>query len=216
MHTFRRIVSGKKMVFLRLGAVALTLLLTTGLLSQAAFAQTTYVITDGDRVLVHTTYETDPAEVLSEAGLELGAEDTFTAQTDGGVSAITVNRIQLVRVQNGGEELEVATYGSTVSGILEQLGISTEGELRISQDLDAQTYDGMVIDVVYLRTETRQYIRTEPYDTVYCTDSTLEPGAEKILTPAGTAASCVPLRSSTKTGWRSPAPCSGRRFSIRR
>lgn len=183
MHTFRRIVSGKKMVFLRLGAVALTLLLTTGLLSQAAFAQTTYVITDGDRVLVHTTYETDPAEVLSEAGLELGAEDTFTAQTDGGVSAITVNRIQLVRVQNGGEELEVATYGSTVSGILEQLGISTEGELRISQDLDAQTYDGMVIDVVYLRTETRQYIRTEPYDTVYCTDSTLEPGAEKILTP---------------------------------
>lgn len=183
MHTFRRIVSGKKMVFLRLGAVALMLLLTTGLLSQAAFAQTTYVITDGDRVLVHTTYETDPAEVLSEAGLELGAEDTFTAQTDGGVSAITVNRIQLVRVQNGGEELEVATYGSTVSGILEQLGISTEGELRISQDLDAQTYDGMVIDVVYLRTETRQYIRTEPYDTVYCTDSTLEPGAEKILTP---------------------------------
>ena len=163
--------------------MALTLLLTTGLLSQAAFAQTTYVITDGDRVLVHTTYETDPAEVLSEAGLELGAEDTFTAQTDGGVSAITVNRIQLVRVQNGGEELEVATYGSTVSGILEQLGISTEGELRISQDLDAQTYDGMVIDVVYLRTETRQYIRTEPYDTVYCTDSTLEPGAEKILTP---------------------------------
>ena len=52
----------------------------------------------------------------AEAGLELGAEDTFTAQTDGGVSAITVNRIQLVRVQNGGEELEVATYGSTVSG----------------------------------------------------------------------------------------------------
>lgn len=183
MHKIRHTLSGKKTLLLRLGAVALTLLLTTGLLSQAVFAQTTYVITDGDRVLVHTTYATDPVEVLNEAGLELGAEDTFTAQTDGNVSEITVKRIQLVQVNNGTETLEIATYGSTVSGILEQLDISTEGDLRISQELSAETRDGMVIDVIYLTYETTQYVRTESYDTVYCTDASLAPGEERVLTP---------------------------------
>ena len=125
MHAIQHLFPTKKTLLLRLGAVALTLLLTAGLLSQAVFAQTTYVITDGDRVLVHTTYATDPAAVLTEAGLELGEEDTFTTQSDGNVSEITVNRIQMVRVNHDGQALEVATYGSTVSGILEQLGIST-------------------------------------------------------------------------------------------
>ena len=64
----------------------------------------------------------------------------------------------MVRVNHDGQALEVATYGSTVSGILEQLGISTEGDLRISQSLDSATYDGMVIDVVALTYETVEYV----------------------------------------------------------
>ena len=148
MHTIQHLFPTKKSLLLRLGAVALILLLTAGLLSQAVFAQTTYVITDGDRVLVHTTYATDPAAVLTEAGLELGEADTFTAQSDGAVSEITVKRIQMVRINNGHQALELATYGCTVADVLAQLGISTEGDLRISQSLDSETYDGMVIDVV--------------------------------------------------------------------
>ena len=183
MHTIQHLFPTKKTLLLRLGAVALTLLLTAGLLSQAVFAQTTYVITDGDRVLVHTTYATDPAAVLTEAGLELGEEDTFTAQSDGNVSEITVNRIQMVRVNHDGQALEVATYGSTVAGILEQLGISTGGDLRISQNLRSETYDGMVIDVISLTFETVEYVRSEPFQTIYCTDSTLAPGQEQVLTP---------------------------------
>ncbi len=89
----------------------------------------------------------------------------------------------MVRVNHDGQALEVATYGSTVSGILEQLGISTEGDLRISQSLDSATYDGMVIDVVALTYETVEYVRSEPYQTIYCTDSTLAPGEEQVLTP---------------------------------
>ena len=183
MHTIQHLFPTKKSLLLRLGAVALILLLTAGLLSQAVFAQTTYVITDGDRVLVHTTYATDPAAVLTEAGLELGEADTFTAQSDGAVSEITVKRIQMVRINNGHQALELATYGCTVADVLAQLGISTEGDLRISQSLDSETYDGMVIDVVYLTYETVEYVRSTPYETAYCTDSTLEPGEEKILTP---------------------------------
>ena len=178
MHAIQHLFPTKKTLLLRLGAVALTLLLTAGLLSQAVFAQTTYVITDGDRVLVHTTYATDPAAVLTEAGLELGEEDTFTTQSDGNVSEITVNRIQMVRVNHDGQALEVATYGSTVSGILEQLGISTEGDLRISQSLDSATYDGMVIDVVALTYETVEYVRPGAWGRA---SSDARPGGQRSL-----------------------------------
>ena len=56
----------------------------------------------------------------------------------------------------------MATYGRTVADVLAQLGISTEGDLRISQSLDSETYDGMVIDVVYLTYETVEYVRSTP------------------------------------------------------
>ena len=36
------------------------------LLSLTAFAKNTYLINDGGRVTVHTTYATDPADVLHE------------------------------------------------------------------------------------------------------------------------------------------------------
>ena len=41
----------------------------------------------------------------------------------------------------------------------------------------------MVIDVVALTYETVEYVRSEPYQTIYCTDSTLAPGEEQVLTP---------------------------------
>ena len=132
-------------------------------------------------MVVHTTYATDPAEVLSEAGLELGADDTFTTQPGSNVSEITVNRLQLVKVNWKGQTLEVATYGSTVSAILAQLGIPTEDNLRITQDLQAETYDGMVIDVIRLTYETLEFLREEAFETIYCSDTSLAPGEEKTI-----------------------------------
>ena len=41
------------------------------MLSQSVFAQNTFVITDGDQVIVHTTYASDPAMALDEAGLRV-------------------------------------------------------------------------------------------------------------------------------------------------
>lgn len=164
----------------RLAAVLIIVFAAVLLMSQTARAQTTYVITDGDRVLYHTTYATDPEEVLSEAGLELREKDTFTTQADG--SEITVKRIQMIQVRTASQTVETATYGATVAEILRQLGISTQGDLRISEDLEAETYDGMVIDVISLEYEIEDVIRTLPYNTIYCSDMTLEPGEERVLT----------------------------------
>ena len=72
--------SGAVKTILRLFAVLLTALLALALVRQTAFAKT-YVITDGDRVVTYTTFATDPAEVLDQAGLTLEQYDTYTTQT---------------------------------------------------------------------------------------------------------------------------------------
>lgn len=194
MQKMKRAFSRKRTLALRLGLVALTMALTFGLLSQSAFAQTTYVITDGDKVLVHTTYTTDPVDVLSEAGLELGADDTFVTQTDGEISEITVNRMQLVRVNNGNQALEVPTYGSTVGQVLQQLDIQPGPDMNISLPLDTPTADGMVIDIGYIEYRQEEFIREEPFDTLYCEDVTLESGEEEVVSEGSTGSTlCTAL-----------------------
>lgn len=181
MQKIKRTLYDRKTLLLRLAVVILTMIFTVGLLSQAAFARTTYVITDGDKVVIHTTYATDPAAVLTEVGLTLGDEDTFTAQPGQDVSEITVNRLQLVHVYDGEQVLEVATYGATVSDILAQLRITVTGDMRISQPMDEKTTDGMVIRVTYLRYETEEYTIPAPFETHYCIDETLAPDEEVVL-----------------------------------
>ena len=181
MQKLKRTLHDRKTLLLRLIVVILTMIFTVVLLSQAAFARTTYVITDGDKVVVHTTYATDPATVLTEIGLTLGDEDTFTAQADGDISEITVKRLQLVHVNNGDTVLEVATYGTTVGAILDQLHIPTGDDVQISQPLEATTSNGMEITVSYLEYKTETYTRTEPCQTQYCIDETLAPDEEFVL-----------------------------------
>lgn len=77
---------------IRVAALIVPLICALFFFSQTVLAQNTYVITDGSRVLVHTTSVTDPDVVLDEAGLELDADDSYTTERGNGISAITVRR----------------------------------------------------------------------------------------------------------------------------
>ena len=92
----------RNLLLIRLAAVLLPLTFVIGMVSQTAFAKT-YVITDGDRVVTYTTFATDPQEVLSEMGLTLEENDTYT--TDG-MDTIHISRAE-------GEN--VGDYAITVS-----------------------------------------------------------------------------------------------------
>ena len=81
MHKDKQNTAERKNLFIRVAAIFIPVAVALLLLSQQVFAQTTYVITDGSRVLVHTTTATDPVIVLGEAGLELGADDKLEAGT---------------------------------------------------------------------------------------------------------------------------------------
>ena len=169
--------SGKKRSMTRYAALLLPLALLLAILSQTAFAKT-YVITDGDRVVTYTTFATDPAEVLGEAGLALEKYDSFTTQ---GGSAITINRAQTVTVRYYGEETEAASNGETVGQLLTRLGLDVASNDQVSHDMDTPVYDGMelTVDKVVCRQET--YTRNVPHEVSRCADASLPAGMEEVL-----------------------------------
>lgn len=153
------------------------------MLSQPAFAKNTYVITDGSRVLTYSTYATDPAQVLDEAGLELDENDTYTTSADGGTAAITVTRSQDITIEYHGEVMHVSSLGETVQELLTRLNISIGEHDSVSLNLDLDTYDGMELRIEEVLRMDQTYTVTVPYEISYCYDSTLPEGSETILTP---------------------------------
>ena len=173
----------RKVAFLkRVLALALPTVLIMLLLAQIAFAKNTYLIHDGGRVTVYTTYATDPAEVLDQAGLQLNAEDTYITQVSAGVSEITIQRKQQVRIVMGGKVLQASTYGETVGDLLHRLGIQLTQEDILSEKRSSLTYDGMTITISQGITRQEQNTVTVPYATEYCYDASIPEGQQVILT----------------------------------
>ena len=171
--------AGHRPIFFRLAVLVIPLVMLL-FFSQTAFAQNTYVITDGDRVMVYTSAATDPAAVLTEAGLTLGADDTYTTQSGSGISEITVQRSQMVSVYYGGEVQKLNSTHSTVGELLTFLGIPTEG-VQVSASLDSNVTDGMQITVNRVVNQTETYTTEIPYKTLYCQDASLPVGSESVL-----------------------------------
>ena len=182
MHKFKRLVLERKVLFIRVAAMLFALMIALLLLSQTAFAQTTYVITDGSRVLIHTTSATDPKAVLGEAGLELGADDTYTTQSSAGDVEITVRRSQTILIDYYGEQMEAVSFGETVEELLTRLNLGWSADDTISVSLDADTYDGMELAVARVQYQEQSYTTAIPHETVYCDDAALPTGTEVVLT----------------------------------
>ena len=171
----------RKNPFIRLAVLTIPLVVLL-LLSQTVFAQTTYVINDGSRVLVHTSSVTDPAAVLNEAGLALGADDTYTTQTGIGVSEITVQRSHTVTIDNGGEILAVSATDETVGELLNRLSISLDGNVAVSAPLEMETHSGMVITLSRTVQDVQTYTAAIAHDVTYYKDYSLPYGVEEIVT----------------------------------
>jgi len=153
------------------------------LLSLTAFAKNTYYINDGGRVLVHTTYATDPAEILDEAGVELDSGDTYITQAVTGASEITVQRRQTITVTVGGRTQKVYSYGETVEDLIHRLKLQLQPDQILSQPLTAQTYNGMILTVQQGQLVEDVCSVPIPFETIYCQDPSLPEGQEVVLIP---------------------------------
>lgn len=165
----------------RLIVIAVLAAAVGALLSQTVFAQTSYIITDGDRVTVHRSYSSDPYEVLTEAGIELEEEDTYETGYADGMNQITVRRMQMVTVINRGAQSVIGTYGETTGSLLARMGITPGTGDTLSCSSETQTYDGMTIELVHTETRIEEEDTVVPYPVNYYEDPDLEPDAEIVL-----------------------------------
>lgn len=173
----------KKSLFARVAIVMLTIACTVSFFSQTVFAKTTYVITDGDQVKVHSTYATDPADILNEAGVELGNSDIFvTAPTEEGVSGITVHRGTNVTIDYLGRQIPAIAYNETVGELLERLELTITDDAQITVELDAMTTEGMEIRIFTNVVSDDTYTVEIPYEIIYQETDLLKAGTEVVLT----------------------------------
>jgi len=176
----------RKGKLIRLIALLLPVICLAAALAPTVFAQNTYVITDGEQTLVHTSYASDPAKVLSEAGLQLDEDDTYTTQVSDGVSEITIRRAYAVTVDNCGQMLELTSYGETLETLLIRSGVPAVGDYYSSVALDTATYDGMQVTIKHIVRNEETYTVEIPFETIYLEDDTLAEGAEKVITEGKT------------------------------
>ena len=165
----------------RLVAILVIVSVLAILLSQAVFAQNSYVITDGDNVTVYQSYSSDPEQVLQEVGITLSNEDTYTTTYNDGVSNITIQRMQIVTLINRGQTSQIGSYGETVAELLDRLGITLSANDSVSYELDSITHDGMVVEVIHKEIEVFEYDAIVPFETKYFDDPELAPGEEIVL-----------------------------------
>ncbi len=177
-----RIVRQKFSALLRTAALLLPVICIVLLLTQVAFAKNTYLINDGGNVLIHTTFATDPEEVLDEAGLELGEDDTYTTQANIGISEITIQRKQEITIVYSNQTCSAVSYGETVEALLERMGIEVNENDIVSQSLTSETYDGMTIVISKTVSAEEVYTVSIPYETEYCYDASLSAGEQVVLT----------------------------------
>ncbi len=153
------------------------------LLSQVVFAKTVYVINDGTTTVIHTSYTTDPEQVLSEAGIQLDEDDTFATQDGIGCAEITIMRQAVVGIVSPGGGVTLKTCSQTVAEVLKEANLLLGQYDHLSVDLDAPVYDGMIIEIVRQVTTEETYTVSTPYDTLYVLDRALDPHQQQELVP---------------------------------
>lgn len=181
MDFFTPFVINRRHSVVKVLAVLLAVICLVGTLSQTAQAENTYVITDGDAVTVHTTYASDPAKVLQEAGVNLSPEDIYTTESVDGVSEIKIQRQQTITVYYGDNVLSASSYGESLKALFVRMGIVVDDSVEVSLPLETMTFDGMEVRVDRLGHHTESYSVEIPFETTYCEDPTLPKGEEKIL-----------------------------------
>ena len=183
MHTIKLFMTAKtrRMQALRWIALFVLLAALTLALALPAFAQTKYVITDGDNVVVCMSSSTDPQDVIREAGLQLGESDTYTTYRGDGISEIHITRVQMISVREGGQVYVVGSYGGTVADVLASLDITLSESDVLSCTPDTRTYDGMTVVITRVALETLEYDEVVPFRTRYYESDEVPIGEEKTI-----------------------------------
>ena len=142
-----------KLSIKKLSAIVIAVVLLVTIFTGSAYAQTSddysVSIVDSTRTIAVTTSETEPIEILKQAGISLSAGDkldiTDFKESEGG--SIVVNRIKTLYVEFEGAITAYQVYSCTVGEALEEIGITVKDDDKINYSLNTQIIDGMVLTI---------------------------------------------------------------------
>ncbi|MCM1285967.1 MAG: ubiquitin-like domain-containing protein [Acetobacter sp.] len=137
---------------------AVLLAVTAFILSITFFASTAFadlvkqynveIKIDNESVVV-TTNETEAIEILSQANITLAQNDKLDlsnfVEGEGGV--ISIDRLKNVNIEFDSAINTYSVYADTVGDALNELGITVNGDDKISHDRSANVIDGMIITI---------------------------------------------------------------------
>ena len=172
----------KDNAMMRLMIMLIVPCLLIGSVTMYAYAQSGYVIYDGEDRHVVISEATEPSEVLTDAGLELGRADVIEMNGEGGRPEITVRRNQLIYINNGGQSMVTNSYGETVGELLERIHMPLNGDDTIDVALETMTYDGMELNIDPWTTATEFVYEEVPFETEYVQTNKMVKGDEKVTT----------------------------------
>ena len=182
MSKLRKFAMRKDNAMVRLMIMMIVPMMLMASVSLTAYAQSGYVIYDGNDRRVVLSDATEPSEVLSEAGIELSRADIVEMNDEGMRPEITVLRNQLIYINNGGQQMVSNTYGQTVGELLESINLSLNEGDTIDVALDTMTYDGMELNIDRWTTSTEFVYEEVPFETEYVQTNKLLKGEEKVAT----------------------------------
>ena len=174
--------SRRRSVVLTICAIVVPLVLLVTMLSQSVLAQNTFVITDGEQVIVHTTYASDPAVALDEAGVDAEPDEYSATVSEDGVYDITVHRDEFLTVLNCGDPIQILIEDESVGKLLERAGIPTGKDYELSCDLMTVPEDGMIIQVDHVVTNEEVYTVEIPFETKTVKDPSMPKDQKQVLT----------------------------------
>lgn len=182
MSKLRKFAMRKDNAMVRLMIMLIIPAMLMATVSLTAYAQSGYVIYDGEERHVVLSEATEPSEVLSDAGVELGRADIIEMNDEGMRPEITVRRNQLIYINNGGQSMVTNSYGETVGELLERNNMSLNEGDAIDVALDTMTYDGMELNIDRWTTFTEFVYEEVPFETEYVQSSKMVKGEEKVVT----------------------------------
>ena len=182
MSKARKFAMRKDNVLERLMIMVIVPAILMATVSLTAYAQSGYVIYDGENRHVILSEATEPSAVVTDAGLELGRADLLEMNEEGMRPEITVVRNQLIRINNGGQSVVTNSYGETVGELLERTNMGLNEGDAIDVALETVTYDGMELNIDRWTTSTEFVYEEVPFQTEYVQTNKMIKGEEELVT----------------------------------
>ena len=181
MSTLKKFAIRKDNALMRLMIMLLVPVMLIATVSMTVYAQTGYIINDGGERRMVLSDATDPYEILSDNGIELGTADLVEMTSDGMRPEITIRRNQLIYINNGGRKMVTNTHGETVGELLERTRLTLNEGDAIDVELTAETFNGMELNIDRWTTGTEVVTEVVPFETEYIQSDKMVKGTEEVV-----------------------------------